>query len=101
MSSTAALVGVYGTVQSKYFTLGSRSPVSHVKVLPPSRDRRISVSQFDRSKSGSVDIHSILTTCPGTKTSPALGEISLALYLAPVPAAVAVLNNCGAKTNII
>src|ERR1700730_5527974 len=99
MSSTAALVGVFGTVQSKYFTVGSRSPVTHVHVVPPSSDRRSSVSHRFGSMPGSTDFQLILKTCPGTRTSPALGEISLARYLDP-GSAVAVLNNCGAKANV-
>src|ERR1017187_2221775 len=102
MSSTAALVGVFGTVQSKCFSLGSRSPVIHVNVVPPSSDRRISVSHHDRSTytSGNTDFHSTLTTCPGIKTSPALGEISSTWYLDPLGSADAVLNDCGAKANV-
>src|SRR6266446_2832277 len=100
MSSTAMLVGAFGTVQRKYLTLGSRSPVIHVNVLPPSTDRRISVSHNDRSMSGRTDFHSTLTTCPGAKTSPALGESSSALYLGPLRSADAVLTDCGTRVNV-
>src|SRR5438874_5205072 len=100
MLSTAVLVGVFGTTQSKCVTLGSSLPVIHVQVVPPSSDRRSSASHKFRSMRGNTDIHSTLTTCPGTKTSPAFGEISLALYCLGPASADAVLNNCGAKANV-
>src|SRR5437773_9502056 len=83
MFSTAVFVGVFGTIQSKCVTLGSSSPVIHVQVVPPSSDRLISASHKFRFMRWNTDIHSTLTACPGTKTSPAFGEISLALYCGP------------------
>src|ERR1700719_3032236 len=73
-----------------------------LNVLPPSNDRKTSISHHDRStlSLGNNASHSTLTFCPGKTTSPACGETSLAAY-EPLPsgAAVEVLSNCGAKAN--
>ena len=103
MSITAWWVGVAGTTQSKYRTVGSRSPVIQVNVWPPSSDRRNSVShKFDSMPWGRIEFHSTLNTCPGTRTSPALGEISLATYRCPsgLSPAFTVLCDDGAKTKV-
>src|SRR5207245_1101030 len=79
MSRTAALVGVFGTVQSKNRVFGLRIGVMHMgKVLPPSTDSQTSISHPVGSLSGSPAFHSILTVCPGWTTCPTVGEISLA-----------------------
>jgi hypothetical protein len=65
MSKTAALVGVFGTVQRKDVLLGS-SHVSHtVKVLPPSSDSQASLSHPGNGMLGRVCFHSIMIFCPG------------------------------------
>lgn len=97
---TAELVGVFGTIQSKYFTVGSRSPVIQVNVRPPSRDKRSSVSHNDISISGRTDRHSTLYTCPGTKTSPARGVMRRAIYCRPLAQGLAVTVPDGCKTKI-
>jgi hypothetical protein len=47
---------------------------------------------------GSVDFHATLICCPGWRTCPTVGEISLAEY---VPPALAVLTSCGAAQSAI
>lgn len=63
---TAELVGVFGTVQSKCLVVGAIQGLIHeVYVLPPSSDSQTSVSHALGSMTGSIDVHSTLTTCPG------------------------------------
>src|SRR5262245_64213588 len=94
MSMTAAFVGMFGTVQSKYLAFGSsQGLIQMVKVLPPSTDSHTSISHAPRFMLGSVDFHATLICCPGWRTCPTVGEISLAEY---VPPALAVLTSCGA-----
>jgi len=79
MSRTAAFVGVFGTVQTKDVVVGVMIGEIHmVNVLPPSSDSQTSASHPVTSLSGSLDFHSTLTFCPGWRTCPAFGEISLA-----------------------
>src|SRR4029077_20744176 len=93
MSRTAALVGRFGTVQRYDVALGANMGVMHdVKVFPPSSDSQTSLSQPVRFMLGSVDFHSTMIFCPGWRTCPTLGEISVAEY---VPAALEV-TSCGA-----
>ena len=70
MSTTAALVGQFGTVQSKYLgPAGSIHGLIHaVNVLPPSSDSQTSASHDVTSLSGSFDFHSTLNFCPGWRT---------------------------------
>jgi hypothetical protein len=94
MSITAAFVSVFGTIQSKDRAVGSSQGLIHiVNVLPPSTDSHTSISHAPKFMLGSVDLHSTLMCCPGYRTCPTLGEISVAEY---VPAALAVLTSCGA-----
>jgi hypothetical protein len=91
---TAAFVGMFGTVQSKYLAFGSSQGLIHmVKVLPPSTDSHTSISHAPRFMLGSVDFHATLICCPRWRTCPTVGEISRAEY---VPPALAVLTSCGA-----
>src|SRR6516225_2342139 len=101
MSRTAACVGDFGTVQSKYFgPVGLNHGLIHVaNVLPPSNDSQTSSSHAPKSILGSLDFHSTLTVCPGRTTWPRVGEISLAEY-APV-CALDVSTNRGAKLSAI
>src|SRR6266481_1148348 len=101
MSRTAALVGVFGTVQSKYLVFGGACGVMHmVNVLPPSNDRKSSISHPPAFVVGIAAAHSILNCSPGYRTCPRLGEISLAEYVPPEAASAPreVLSNCGAST---
>jgi hypothetical protein len=85
---------MFGTVQSKYLAFGSSQGLIHmVKVLPPSTDSHTSISHAPKFMLGSVDFHATLICCPGWRTCPTVGEISVAEY---VPAAPAVLTSCGA-----
>jgi hypothetical protein len=91
---TAALVGVFGTVQSKYCAFGCSQGLIHVvNVAPPSTDSHTSISHASKSMLGSADLHSTLIFCPGWRTCPILGEISVAEY---VPPALEVILSCGA-----
>ena len=68
-------------------------------VLPPSTDSHTSISQgAPKFMLGSDDLHSTLIFCPGWRTCPTLGEISVAEY---VPPALAVLASCGAALSAI
>ena len=50
---TAAFVGVFGTVQSKYWAFGSSQGLIHiVNVLPPSSDSHTSISHAPKSMCG-------------------------------------------------
>ena len=71
----------------------SQGLIHMVNVLPPSTDSHTSISQAPRFMLGSVDLHSTLICCPGWRTCPTVGEISVAEY---VPPALAVLTSCGA-----
>src|SRR5690242_19372541 len=86
---------MFGTIQSKNLAFGSSDGLIHIRnVLPPSTDSHTSISQPAKPfKSGSADFHSTLKCCPGWRTCPTLGEISLAEY---VPPAFAVVTSCGA-----
>src|SRR4051794_36400264 len=68
-------------------------------VLPPSSDRRTSASHIDRFTPGKFAFHSILTTCPGVKTCPGLGEISVAMYFHLESCPNAVPGDCKARKN--
>jgi hypothetical protein len=64
MSRTAALVGVFGTVQRKDVFLGSRKVIHKVKLLPPSSDSQASLSHPAKGMLGSMCFHSIMIFCP-------------------------------------
>src|SRR5262249_4105596 len=94
MSRTAALVGVFGTVQLYDLLLTVVNVTNVVNVLPPSNDIQISISHPFSLIFGNVADHCIVTCSPGYRTWPSVGEIRWAEY--PL-AALAVLTNCGAK----
>jgi hypothetical protein len=64
MSKTAALVGVFGTVQRKEVFLGSSHAIHTGNVLPPSNDSQASLSHPGKGMFGSVCFHSIMIFCP-------------------------------------
>ena len=85
---------MFGTVQSKYVAFPFSQGLIHVaNVLPPSTYSHTSISHAPMFMLGSTDFHSTLICCPGCRTCPIVGEISLAEY---VPPALAVLTSCGA-----
>src|SRR5262245_33490763 len=102
MSRTATLVGVFGTVQSKYLVFIPIGVIHVENVRPPSNDSQSSISQACKFLiSGNATVHSILTRCPGWRTCPSLGEISFAEYVFPEAASASweVLSNCGISVN--
>jgi hypothetical protein len=74
----------------------------NVKLLPPSSDRKTSISHPPAFVLGSVAFHLTMTCCPGYRTCPAVGEISWAEYVPEPEAAAAVeIVSCRAQRSII